>query len=257
VTEFRFPTSGVRIRQFDERQLRHRLPPPATAPNPAAERNLGPWLPPVYTQELNDCVGNATVTCLQTLANLRGQPNAATAVSRLACYAWGRADEGTFPHDTGMGASAGLDALLRRGGDCREDLAPYHPDPTAWPSDAALADAPNQNWFFAHRPFYPSDPGGLDGMIMAALDLYCPVMITVRWDPSFSATGPDGILPPPDYQGAGHHELVLYARSAADQRYACRNSWGEGWGDGGDCYMAISYLPGICADSRAVVEAFQ
>jgi hypothetical protein len=258
ITAPRFPTAGVRIRQFDPRELVYRLEPPASAPNPATERNLGPWLPAVYTQAMNDCVACSTICCIQTLANLRGKPNAATQTSILACYAWGRSDEGTFPEDAGMGASAGLDALLRRGGICREDLAPYAPDPALWPSDDALMDAPNQDWFAAHRPFYPSDPGGLDAMVCAALDLWCPVMVTVRWDAPFSYPE-GGWLPPPDRSGAGFHELVIYGRFPAvtgttPAGYACRNSWGEAWGDGGDCYMAIDYLPQICADSRAVVE---
>ena len=254
MTEFRFPTNGVRIRQADPRELRYRLTPPATAPNPTADRNLGPWLPAPYTQLMNDCVACATVCCIQTLANLRGQPNAATQTSILACYAWGREGEGTFPENAGMGASAGLDALLARGGNCREDLAPYEADPAAWPSDAAIMDAPHQDWFAAHRPFYPSDPGGLDGMIMTALDRYCPVMVTVRWDPSFNVPGAGGLLAAPDGTGLGFHELVIYGRTPEPSAYRVRNSWGPDWGEGGNCLMPVSYLPGICADSRAVVE---
>jgi len=249
------PTNGVRIRQADPRELTYRLHPPPSAPNPQANRDLGPWLPPVFYQEMNDCVANATATCLQALANLTGKPNARTEVSRLAIFSWGRMAEGTFPIDMGMYANSGLDAVIARNGDCREDLAPYHPDPAYVPSDAAVADCPNQDWVLAHAPFYPSDPGGLDGMIMTALDLYRPVMICIRWDPSFSNTGPDGWLPPPDYQGQGYHELVIYGRFTARDgttAYSVRNSWGDWWGDAGNCYMPISYLPAVCTDSRVV-----
>jgi C1A family cysteine protease len=54
-----------------------------------------------------------------------------------------------------------------------------------------------------------------------------------------------GVVPMPDIaqeQLLGGHAVLAAGYDDADQRFLCRNSWGESWGDGGYFTMPYAYL---------------
>jgi C1A family cysteine protease len=54
-----------------------------------------------------------------------------------------------------------------------------------------------------------------------------------------------GVVPMPDIakeQMLGGHAVLAVGYDDADQRFLCRNSWGESWGEGGYFTMPYAYL---------------
>jgi C1A family cysteine protease len=68
-----------------------------------------------------------------------------------------------------------------------------------------------------------------------------------------------GVVPMPDTateQLLGGHAVLAVGYDDADQRFVVRNSWGEGWGDGGYFTMPYAYLTerSLASDFWAIVQ---
>jgi hypothetical protein len=66
-----------------------------------------------------------------------------------------------------------------------------------------------------------------------------PVVLSTLWYRSWFHPHSDGTLPPPDTEVGGH---ALLAVGWSGDKIRLRNSWGAGWGQGGDCYLPGAYL---------------
>jgi hypothetical protein len=76
----------------------------------------------------------------------------------------------------------------------------------------------------------PTDAAAIKAAI---LDLG-PIVLSTPWYRSWFRPTGDGILPAPDVK-VGGHAIVAYGWDNRGIRL--RNSWGSGWGIGGDCWM--------------------
>jgi Bacterial SH3 domain len=91
----------------------------------------------------------------------------------------------------------------------------------------------------------PRDPAA----IKAAIHDLGPVVVSTPWHQSWFRPRADGTLPAPD-AAVGGHAIVAYGW---DQRgLRLRNSWGPGWGVGGDCWMPDAYVPRVNGAWKAV-----
>jgi C1A family cysteine protease len=65
------------------------------------------------------------------------------------------------------------------------------------------------------------------------------------------AVADTGMVPMPERgeQVVGGHCVIAYGFDNATRRIRCRNSWGQGWGVGGDFFLPYSYFDaGLCSD---------
>lgn len=76
--------------------------------------------------------------------------------------------------------------------------------------------------------------------IKAALMHLGPCLIAIDVHQSFLNTSSDGIVPPPSGDIVGGHAMTLVGWRQ-DRRWIVQNSWGEGWGDRGFCYLPMDY----------------
>lgn len=127
-------------------------------------------------------------------------------------------------------------------GQCQESLCPYIPAKIATlanPSDEALAEA-------LTRKSKLVKIGSNETSIESELSNDSPVIIIIPvFDELFLPVYgfvdiPKKIDPNPDLHallvvGKMNHELF-------GQAYVCRNSWGQSWGDDGDCYVSGAFL---------------
>jgi hypothetical protein len=74
-----------------------------------------------------------------------------------------------------------------------------------------------------------------------------PVLLVVELTEAFDEPDPDGSVHTPSLRAApGDYHAVLVVGAATDpdhgRRLLVRNSWGEGWGAGGYCWLPLTYL---------------
>ena len=97
--------------------------------------------------------------------------------------------------------------------------------------------------------------GGVE-RITSMLDRGAPLLVTLRLSRSFhcagcDASGPPGVVDPPDDEkpDPAVHAVVAIGHGLYDGRRAIlvRNSWGAGWGNGGQAWLTENFLaPRIC-----------
>jgi hypothetical protein len=84
--------------------------------------------------------------------------------------------------------------------------------------------------------------------IQAAIMAFGPVVLSVTWYNSwFSPVA--GVLPAEDFPAGGH---AILAFGWDSQGLRLRNSWGNRWGNGGDCYLPWSMLNAVGEVWKAV-----
>lgn len=75
--------------------------------------------------------------------------------------------------------------------------------------------------------------------IKAALMHLGACLVAIAVHESFFTTGRDGIVPPPAGEVRGGHAMTLvgWRQINGKTHWVVQNSWGDGWGDGGFCYL--------------------
>lgn len=84
-----------------------------------------------------------------------------------------------------------------------------------------------------------------------------PIVCGFSLYPSFINTGSDGIVPEvsTNEQLVSGHAVGIFGYNDDKQYFIVRNSWGDGWGDDGYCYMPYSYLlNGLMADFWVMIK---
>jgi C1A family cysteine protease len=90
--------------------------------------------------------------------------------------------------------------------------------------------------------------------IKQALAAGFPVIIGISVYESFesAAAAKTGLIPMPakDEQMLGGHCMMAFSYDDETQTFGIRNSWGEGWGDHGNCRIPYAYLgnPNLASD---------
>lgn len=182
-------------------------------------------------------------------------------VSRLFQYLATRVIQNNVGYDEGATLRNAVKAA-RRFGAVAESRWPYDP--------ARFAERPpNEVWAEAQRHRVTSYHSIADGdlesvkasilrgdLVLAGIEVTAEILSA-----EVAATG---IVPTPsrlaygDERFIGGHAVAIVGYDDRAERFAFRNSWGEGWGDGGYGYLGYGYLgdPRYAGDFWVVSSAF-
>jgi C1A family cysteine protease len=125
----------------------------------------------------------------------------------------------------------------QRSGVCREDRWPYFERQRGVPNAGAEESR------YANRILTYSRVALTPEAIKAALYWHGPILAAVSIDQGFEVTGADGRI---QSRGLplGSHAITIAGYDDARGAYLIRNSWGAGWGAGGDAWLPYSWPVG-------------
>jgi C1A family cysteine protease len=161
-------------------------------------------------------------------------------------------------HDSGSTVRATIGALSMFGA-CLEKNWAYIED---WvdeePGPFQYAQAQN----YKSLVYYRLDPPNIDKNVLLEniktnLSKGIPIIAGFTLYPSFYYADSTGIIPEVglNEQSWGGHSISIFGFSDEKQRLIVRNSWGEGWGDKGYCYLPYSYVTsGIMSDFWSIIK---
>jgi C1A family cysteine protease len=204
--------------------------------------------PPVYDQgQLGSCTANAIAAALQ-FDELKQKEVSPFEPSRLFIYYCERDMEGTTSSDSGAMIRDGIKSVASTG---------YCPE-TEWPYDITkFADQPSVACYQDAKKYkaikYQRVIQSLTQMkgclaagtpFVAGFSVYESIQ-----NESVEQTG-DIPLPQQGEATLGGHAILIVGYDDARQVFSLRNSWGEGWGDGGYGTLPYAYLtsPDLASD---------
>jgi C1A family cysteine protease len=195
---------------------------------------------PVVDQgQQGSCTANAIVSGLREYLLIKNNAPLVR-LSRAFLYYEEREKEGTADQDAGAMPVDGM-ATLKNIGVCPESEMPYSDtDFTTAPTNQDILDA--ARYKIAEYRAVPSM-----ALMKAALAEENPVVLGFQVYSSFESdeVAKTGIVPVPHVsheQLLGGHAVLAVGYDDAKQWVIVRNSWGEGWGDKGYCYMPYGYF---------------
>jgi len=212
--------------------------------------DLRPYMTPVENQgNSNSCTANAMAGAYEYLAKrVKGSTHD---VSRLFIYYNARDLDGAPDSDEGTYLRSCV-KVLKKYGTCAE---------TTWPFDLhRIFEPPHEHAYTEATNFLIEDAYRvkveLDAMRQCLADGY-PFTFGLDLFSSFQKAGSKGLVPMPDpasEQHDGGHAMLCVGYSDADKVFIVRNSWGEGWGDEGYCYIPYNYMtnPDLNGDLWAI-----
>lgn len=187
---------------------------------------------------IGSCTANAVVGALEYLQCRQGMPK--QDLSRMFSYFNSRRIRNEVMADRGATIAQAMASVLSFGV-CLESLWPYNPALfAAEPSPDAYRDAQDRE-----AVEYMRVQPGAD--IRRVLALGFPVVFgIVLPQKCYAAAERDGRIPHPEtVQGnetQGGHAMLIVGYDLSDRQYIVRNSWGEGWGDRGYCYIPFDLM---------------
>jgi C1A family cysteine protease len=201
--------------------------------------DLRPNCPPVMNQgELGCCTGHGTTAALRYLRLRAGKAD--IPLSRLQNYFDAREIENAIAEDAGAEIRDNIKSAAVRGV-AREELWPYEISRFAErPPAAAYANALNFQALKYKRVLVNAS------CVKQALAAGFPVVIGVSLYESFEGARVErtGVvpMPRPSESLAGGHCMLVVGYGQKRDHFTVRNSWGDDWGDHGDCYLPYRYL---------------
>ena len=212
--------------------------------------DLRPYMTPVENQgNSNSCTANAMAGAYEYLA--KRVKGSAHDVSRLFIYYNARDLDGATDSDEGTYLRSCV-KVLKKYGTCAE---------TTWPFDLQrIFELPHESAYNEATNFLIEDAYrvkvDLNAMRQCLADGY-PFTFGLDLFASFQKAGSKGLVPMPEpdsEQHDGGHAMLCVGYSDADKVFIVRNSWGEGWGDRGYCYIPYDYMtnPDLNGDLWAI-----
>lgn len=193
---------------------------------------------------LGSCSANATADSFEAQIAQRNNldPSQVQDLSRLFIYwnARNLSNPPTYDKDSGSQIRLAFDSMARYGAPY-EAIYPYeiskvNERPTILAYREAIKNRINK--------FYRISVNGQEriGQIKQALCSGCPVVFGTLVANNFMNYSGGSIITNPGGWYVGGHALCCVGWSEAKQAFEVRNSWGEGWGDQGYCWMDKNYL---------------
>jgi C1A family cysteine protease len=166
-------------------------------------------------------------------------------VSRLFIYYNERLIEGTECFDAGAFIRDGIKTLVSQGY-CFENTWSYiEKNYNVEPPHNAYEEASNHKITSYRRMYSVQD-------MLSCLSEGYPFVFGFSVYESFESdeVTKTGIVPMPDYTETlvGGHAVVAVGYDMVSQRFICRNSWGEGWGDKGYFTLPFLYMSSLASD---------
>lgn len=206
----------------------------------SVDLRTSPSRPAIYDQsQLGSCVGNGTARICQFIQPELGIP------SRLWIYFNARDIEGDTDEDAGAQIHDGVQGVVQKG------IIPE----TEWPYDInTFATQPTEKMYADGAKDIVTDYFSLstNGDIKQCLADGFPVVFGMSVYDSFESdsTAKTGIvtMPSPSEQQIGGHCMVIVGYDDKNHWWIVDNSWGEGWGDKGSCYIPYAYIDQFASD---------
>lgn len=202
-------------------------------------------LPPVFDQHrVGSCVTQALAGAVMALAPRSGYRMELP--DRRALYRRARELIGTTQEDSGAIIADGI-GVLRCGWEAEREEPPREWGP-AWrePAPVQPLDAPR----IVSAEALDFDPASIAWELACGHPVVVGLQVTEAWM-GFSGT----MLPPPREAGdvVGGHAVMLVGYDLAARVWRVRNSWGEGWAEGGYAWLPWEWtsLP-WCGEVHAV-----
>jgi C1A family cysteine protease len=234
---------GWRKDQPDMRDFVARLARAAPASSlsipPAVDLRKTPWMPPIMDQSVtSSCVGNASSSIVRFMRRKMGQPDFQP--SRLFTYYFARRLQGWESIDAGCYPRDAMKSLAANG----------VPSEDEWPFDVnRVNERPPQislHHALADKAIKYTRMLRNDDLFHLKNSLHqgIPFMLGISVYSSFFDTNETGMVRMPGRRESyeGGHMLWACGYSDVDRLLACPNSWSEGWGDRGVCYLPYDYL---------------
>jgi C1A family cysteine protease len=208
----------------------------------------------VYDQgQLGSCTANAIGAAFEF--GLLKQKAQDFMPSRLFIYYNERVMEGTVDTDSGAMIRDGIKSVSKQGV-CHED---------DWKYDISqFAQKPPENCYTEAEKHQVSSYQRVTRVLnqmKGCLAHGYPFVFGFSVYESFEsdAVARTGVVPMPDIareQLLGGHAVLAVGYDDADQRFLVRNSWGEGWGDGGYFTIPYAYLTdrSLASDFWAILQ---
>lgn len=243
----------------DHRDLKLSVRVPVTL-DPAVDLRLR--CPAVYDQgHLGSCTANATGFLWHYEVCLEVTPKAPTTAivspSRLYIYYFTRLAQGTANEDSG-GTLRGAMQAARRHGLCPETLWPYIEanyaiTPASTADQNAIHHLPSQRQYAA----VPQGLGEFKTLLAGGRPLAFGFSVPESFMSQEMASSGVMPLPQPGENVVGGHAVALAGYDDQKQAFLVRNSWGEGWGEGGYFWMPYAFAtnPSWCSDFWTVAAA--
>jgi C1A family cysteine protease len=193
---------------------------------------------------IGSCVANATCDALEIVMGLESSVFL-TQLSRMHLYWLARAADGTTTKDDGTYIRSAL-RQANKVGVCAEDEWPYAPAMVFQPPPIRATVRASENKIAGYYRIDSTGRARLDD-IAWAIRANHPVVFGTKvgknWDAY--APGAEALLPPdPKDKTAGGHATILTGviQQGGRYRFLDRNSWGDGWGEGGHAWLDEDYL---------------
>ena len=189
-------------------------------------------------ENTNSCVANAVAGAYEYLVKKHNEQD--YDVSRLFIY-YNARDLGGIDGDNGSIIADAIDGL-RSYGACSEETWPF--------KESSVNKPPSDEAYGEAAEFVVEDmllvPVNLIAWKTCLAEGY-PIVFGISLYESFDKHPKKGVVPMPtpnEVSRAAHggHAMLCVGYSDTDKVFIVRNSWGDGWGDNGYCYIPYDYL---------------
>jgi len=211
--------------------------------------DLSTKCPPVYDQgQLGSCTGNAIAGSIEYEQIKKNDPNPFVP-SRLFIYYNERLMEGSVNSDSGAQIRDGIKVLASQGV-CPETEWPYNTGQfKVKPNDKCYQDAKSNTI----KQYLRLDNTNLTLLKTCLSQGYTFVFgFTVYESFEGEEVAQTGIvpMPSPNEQCMGGHAVYCMGYDDSKKAFKVRNSWGTGWGDGGNFWLPYEYMtnPNLASD---------
>jgi C1A family cysteine protease len=196
--------------------------------------------PPVYNQgTLGSCTANAICAAHQ-FEQMKQSKFPAFVPSRLFLYYNERVLEDNVYQDAGATLRDGMKVIAKQGV-CEETLWPYEPAQFSTKPNKICYIEAMKHQVILYRRINP-DIYQMKNCLASGYPFVFGISIYQSFESQEVAKS--GIVPMPskEEQMLGGHAIMAVGYDDEKRCFIVRNSWGEGWGEKGYCYIPYEYL---------------